>query len=679
MENKMRIRTLILICAILLAATMVSAGNTKTTSKSTNTTFSTHIITQTDKYDALVGTYKLPELGAFLVYKKDGKLFGGPGEQGIEFVPVKGEKLKFEIYRNGALFAKAAFVVNDKKTTLILTVGERTSRADRQDKSSSKKPTAKVKLTVLKGLTLIDGKGGKPVPNVAIVLQGNKITDIIRSKRFPKNARIIDLTGKYITPGLIDAHVHMATDPSGSNNRKTTLEMLRHNLYGGVIAVRDMGGDARTLAGLARDANVNELESPNIYYSTIFAGPSFFTDPRTISSGKGVTPGKVAWMRDITPETNMPLVIAMAKGTSATGIKMYASLPRKELFRITAEAHKQGMQVWSHAAVSPALPLDAIEAGVDVLTHADLLAWQQGRVRGSSKKVKFVLDKAILKTVLDKMVEKNVILDATLYVFSLDGNGFTLANQIVAAAHKAGVQIAAGTDGEVDLKTNPFPTLYEEMKLLVNVGLTPLEAITSATLINAKAIGLEKTYGTIEIGKTANLVIFDKDPSSDLKNLKTVYLTIKNGQFYKRTDFANTSADNSLNPEQQKIYQTMKRFFGYMEAQNVEESRKLLVKGGTLVITAVDGQIAGTSTFENYLKSLKDQKNILKERVWNPTIVIDKNIATFISRYDFHINGKFSHCGSDIFNLVKNKGQWKIAGSLFSTQQKQCPKNPFDK
>ena len=668
----MKIKTLILIFAILITGTIVLAESDETTSRS-------NIITQTDKYDALVGTYELPELGAFLVYKKDGKLFGGPGGQGIEFVPVKGEKLKFEIYRNGELFAKAAFVVNGKKTTLMLTVGERTSRADRQDKSSSKKPAAKVKLTVLKGLTLIDGNGGKPVPNISIVLNKNKIIDIVRNNKFPKNSKIVDLTGKYITPGLIDAHVHMATDPSGSNNRKTTLEMLRHNLYGGVIAVRDMGGDARTLASLARDANVNELESPNIYYSTIFAGPSFFTDPRTISSGKGVTPGKVAWMRDITPETNMPLVIAMAKGTSATGIKMYASLPRKELFRITAEAHKQGMQVWSHAAVSPALPLDAIEAGVDVLTHADLLAWQQGRVRGSSKNAKFVLDKAILKTVLDKMVEKNVILDATLYVFSLDGNGFKLANQIVAAAHKAGVQIAAGTDGEVDLKTNPFPTLYEEMKLLVNVGLTPLEAITSATQINAKAIGIEKTYGTIEIGKTANLVIFDKDPSSDLKNLKTVYLTIKNGQFYKRTDFANTSADNSLNPEQQKIYQTMKRFFGYMETQNIEESRKLLVKGGTLVITAVDGQIAGTSTFENYLKSLKDPKNILKERVWNPTIVIDKNIATYISRYDFHINGKFSHCGSDIFNLVKNKGQWKIAGSLFSTQQKQCPKNPFNK
>jgi imidazolonepropionase-like amidohydrolase len=239
-------------------------------------------------------------------------------------------------------------------------------------------------------------------------------------------------------------------------------------------------------------------------------------------------------MRGITPKTNMPLVIAMAKGSSATGIKIYVSLPPKEVARIAAEAHKQGMKVWAHASISPALPLDAIEAGVDVLTHADLIARQQGRRRTSGTNGGFILDQAVLKKVLDKMVENNVILDATLYVLSASGRSLDIANQVITAAHKAGVQISAGTDGGVNITTNPFPPLHEEMKLLVKTGFTPLEAITSATLISAKTIGIEKTHGTIEIGKTANFVVFDKDPSIDIQNLKTIYLTIKNGQIYRR-------------------------------------------------------------------------------------------------------------------------------------------------
>ena len=369
---------------------------------------------------------------------------------------------------------------------------------------------------------------------MSIILQRNKIIEIIRDNQFPQNSKIIDLSGKYITPGLIDSHTHLATNPSGANNRVATLAILKHTLYGGVVAMRDMGGDARTLASLARDANVNELESPNIYYSAIFAGPSFFSDPRAASSGKGVTSGKVAWMREVTPETNMPLVIAMAKGAGATGIKIYVSLPPKEVTRIAAEAHEQGIKVWAHATISPALPLDAIEAGVDVLTHADLIARQQGRPRNSAANAKFVLDKAILKTVLDRMIEKNVILDATLFALANSGRNTDVANQVVAAAHKAGVQISAGTDGGVNINTNPFPPLHEEMRLLVKAGLSPLEAITSATLIGAKTIGIEKTHGTIEIGKTANFVVFDKDPSSNLENLKTIYLTIKNGRIYRR-------------------------------------------------------------------------------------------------------------------------------------------------
>ena len=328
----MKIRALILSFGILIGTTVISANNIEGIAKINNNSFSTYIL-QTGKYDELVGKYDIPRIGLFVVYEKDGKLYGGPAGRSRELVPVKNQKLKFEIHRDGSILATATFIKSGKNVALELNIRGRISRGNRQVKKQ-------LRHTVLKGITLIDGKGGKPVPNVSIVLQGNKIVGIVRDNQFPKNAKIIDLSGKYITPGLIDSHTHLAANPSGSNNRVATLAVLKHTLYGGVVAMRDMGGDARTLASLARDANVNELESPNIYYSALFAGPLFFADRRALSSAKGVTSGKVPWMRGIIPKTNMPLVIAMAKGSSATGIKIYVSLPPKEVARIAAEAHK---------------------------------------------------------------------------------------------------------------------------------------------------------------------------------------------------------------------------------------------------------------------------------------------------------------------------------------------------
>jgi len=301
----MKIKALILSFAILIAVTVSSADHPGNTAKIYYNRVSTNIL-QTGKYDELVGKYDIPRIGLFIVQEKNGKLYGGPAGRSFELVPVKNQKLKFEIHRDGSLFATATFIKVGKTFAIELLVRGRTFRAERQ-------VVKQVKHTVLRDITLIDGKGGKPVPNVSIVLQENKIVDIVRDNQFPKNAEIIDLAGKYITPGLIDSHTHLAANPSGSNNRVATLAILKHTLYGGVVAMRDMGGDARTLASLARDANLNELESPNIYYSALFAGPTFFADRRALASTKGVTPGNVAWMLGITPETNMPLVITLAK------------------------------------------------------------------------------------------------------------------------------------------------------------------------------------------------------------------------------------------------------------------------------------------------------------------------------------------------------------------------------
>ena len=233
-----------------------------------------------------------------------------------------------------------------------------------------------VSQVVLVGVTLFDGTGTPARPNQSVLIEGERIAAIFPtgSRTLPAGAKIYDLTGRYLIPGLIDTHVHVATDPSGEDSRPRTERRLRGALLGGVTAVRDMAGDVRALASLQRDALLGEIASPDIYYAALFAGPAFFADPRTHDASRGLIAGQVPWMRAITDTTDIHQAVAEARGTGATAIKLYAALSGELARRITTEAHAQGLLVWAHAALRPARPIDVVEAGVDAISHASLVA-----------------------------------------------------------------------------------------------------------------------------------------------------------------------------------------------------------------------------------------------------------------------------------------------------------------
>jgi hypothetical protein len=193
----------------------------------------------------------------------------------------------------------------------------------------------------LTGASVIDANHKIAEPNQTILIVNDKIRDIFNdgSKIIPDSFHIIKLNGKYVLPGLIDAHVHMATDPSDMDSRSHTLDVLQRMLFSGITTVRDMAGDARILSGLSRDAFTGDIISPDIYYSALFAGPEFFKDPRTLSSTKGGKPGQMPYMLAVTDSTNLVLAIAGAKGTGATGIKLYANLSTPLIKKIVTEAN----------------------------------------------------------------------------------------------------------------------------------------------------------------------------------------------------------------------------------------------------------------------------------------------------------------------------------------------------
>ncbi|RIJ45012.1 hydrolase, partial [Maribellus luteus] len=225
-------------------------------------------------------------------------------------------------------------------------------------------------VVVYRDAGLIDGLGGGVKPHMAVIVEGAVIKAVLPdqqlSKADLKGAEVVDLSGRYLLPGLVDSHVHLATSP----NRKRAEALMRREVYGGVTAVRDMAGDGRALADLARASRVGEIPGPDIFYAALMAGPGFFADQRTVSATQGATAGAVPWMQAVTSQTDLPLAVALARGTSASGIKTYADISGRLLARITAEAHRQGMRVWSHGILFPATPEEVVAAGVDVISHA---------------------------------------------------------------------------------------------------------------------------------------------------------------------------------------------------------------------------------------------------------------------------------------------------------------------
>jgi imidazolonepropionase-like amidohydrolase len=249
-------------------------------------------------------------------------------------------------------------------------------------------------------------------------------------------------------------------------------------------------------------------------------------------------------MQAITAQTDLPAAVAAAKAVGATAIKIYADLPASLVSAITAEAHRQHLLVWAHATVYPAQPSEVIAAGVDVISHACMLGYELSDTPERDYHNRTLLDRDKLMRPNKKMAalfadmkRRGTILDATLWVF--DGSPVSWCPQdasdyITHEAYQAGVDISAGTDDDPDW-TDADSKLDAEIELLVRkAGMSPAQALRSATLVGARTLGLEKQIGTIETGKRADFVVLDRNPLVDITNIRTVNLVVKHGIRYPR-------------------------------------------------------------------------------------------------------------------------------------------------
>ncbi len=425
-------------------------------------------------------------------------------------------------------------------------------------------PTSK-NLIALTNVTIIDVEDSRLLENMTILIEDDKIKSIQASNSLSleKVENIIDLNGNYVIPGLIDSHVHLFRP----KNRK---EILTELLYSGVTTVRDMGGDARIYQSLNREIKEGKLKGPDIYYSANVFGPKFLKDPRTKFANMGFESGTAPWMRLIDENSNLEKIVAEAKETGVTGLKVYSNVNPKLLIKLSKIAHENGLKMWSHSSIFPSKPSDAVNAKVDVLSHGigmifelenDMPTSFNEAIRKSVPLQDFKNANASAPefiTLFEKMKTNNIIFEPTLLAWSVKFRSPKPENKpktnkanptkhlseaakkmdvealdnwvkrITKSAYENGVIIAAGTDLNANMKW-----VQDEIVLLTECGITNIDAIKAATLNNAKAIGIEDSHGSISVGKLANLVILSENPLENIENIRTVVSTYKNGVEYK--------------------------------------------------------------------------------------------------------------------------------------------------
>jgi imidazolonepropionase-like amidohydrolase len=419
-------------------------------------------------------------------------------------------------------------------------------------------PAAAAAAVLYTGATVIDGTGAPPRADQDILVEGERIVAVGGEGSLGERtagARRVDLKGRYVIPGLIDSHVHLATPP----NRTRAEAILRRQLYGGVTAVRDMADDLRAVGELARASLTGEIAAPDIFYAARMAGPPFFQDPRVLSVSRGFKPGTAPWMQAIDRGTDLRVAVTLARGTSASAIKIYADLSAERVRAITAEAHRQHMMIWAHSSVFPARPSDVIAAGADVVSHVCYLGYEvqprnlaayEDRTPVRQELLAPAGDDPVVARLYRAMLKQGTILDATgnLFVkFEADRKAHPEKKplrcsgaqtiRLTQQAWRAGVPISTGTD-YVDPADDRWPEVHEELRFLANdVGMPPLAVIRSATLVGAEAAGQAANMGSIETGKLANFVVLAADPVRDIANIGTIEMTVKRGREYRRADY----------------------------------------------------------------------------------------------------------------------------------------------
>jgi len=397
----------------------------------------------------------------------------------------------------------------------------------------------------LVGGNLIDGTGSSLQKDVTLIIKGDRITSIgpRRQTTIPKRSKIINVRGKTLTAGLWDMHAHA-----------NQAEWSPAYLAGGVTSIRDVGNEIE-LATSFRDAvNSGKAMGPEILLAGMVDGAGV--------GGNGI-------IRASTPE-EASQVVRMYKNKGYLQMKIYNTLKPELVKIITEEAHNAGMTVTGHIPRGMDA-IQAVESGMDQINHAPFFLsamLPSDKIRRSFSGLSEIdLKSEDVRNTIQFYLKNKTVLDPTISLYQLQshsedipfekvdpaiskmpvelfenkyqkglsGKDFDSAKiamdkalALIVRLHNAGIPIVAGTDNGV-----PVHSLYLELELYVKAGFTPMEAIQSATIVPAKVMKRENETGTIEVGKRADIAIFDSNPLENISNIRSVSAVVSRGYYYK--------------------------------------------------------------------------------------------------------------------------------------------------
>ena len=388
------------------------------------------------------------------------------------------------------------------------------------------------------GATLVDATGAAPIPDSVVIVRDGLIAAAGSRSQvpIPRGLETVNAAGKTLLPGLWELHTHFSGVEFGPSY-----------LAAGVTTARDCGGEFDFLVAMRDAVEKRHGQGPRLVLAGIV----------------DATPDAFGAVTAETPD-EARAVVARYHAAGFQQIKLYTYLKPEIVQVLAAEAHRVGMTVTGH--VPQALnAIQGVEAGMDQINHLNYVT-STLRSPGGGRGAAMDLNSDQARKSIQFFLDHHTVVDPTAGWGEMSGHpksvdiasfepGIAKAPQtlvakfnalggangdaeqlrartaqtvaVIAALHKAGVIIVPGSDtGLIGYG------LDRELELYVQAGMTPLEAIQSATIVSARAMKMDKQLGTVEVGKRADLILVDGNPLAQIGDIRKVSSVVTNGWLY---------------------------------------------------------------------------------------------------------------------------------------------------
>jgi imidazolonepropionase-like amidohydrolase len=368
--------------------------------------------------------------------------------------------------------------------------------------------------------TVIDGVSSTSIGDATVLISNGKITGLVSGKMtLPAGTRIVNLRGKHVMPGLIDAHVHIESFPAA-----------KVALMSGITTARSMGVAHFADVGLRELARAGQIDAPEILAAGYHIHPppddAFFLDfPEMSDLMTAGVKGPEALRRMAQAMAHRQVDWIKTNATARAGVP--TTDPRQpyfseaELVALVDVGKRNGIPIAAHAHGDEG-GRSAVLAGVRSIEHGTYLSRDTLRIM-ADRGTYLVPTVSVVRDLAEPGGDYD---DPTLLVRGRQM--YPQIKQTVRAANELGVKIVAGTDSAY--RSNSTLRMSQELLELVEIGLTPLEAIQSATTAAAELLQIEDRTGRIVVGHEADLIIMDGNPLEDISALHDLLMVVNNGK-----------------------------------------------------------------------------------------------------------------------------------------------------